>query len=53
MTTEKFAIITGGGSLGRATTVALAKEGVKVVVAERRVKEGEETVQLIKKAGGT
>ncbi|MPZ08141.1 MAG: SDR family oxidoreductase [Nitrososphaeraceae archaeon] len=52
MTTQRVAIITGGSSgIGRATTVALAKEGVKVAVAARRAKEGEETVQLVKKAG--
>jgi NAD(P)-dependent dehydrogenase (short-subunit alcohol dehydrogenase family) len=52
MTTQKIAIITGGSSgIGRATAVALAKEGVKVVVAARRSKEGEETMHLIKGAG--
>jgi NAD(P)-dependent dehydrogenase (short-subunit alcohol dehydrogenase family) len=52
MTPQKVAIITGGSSgIGRATAVALAKEGVKVTVAARRAKEGEETVRLIKEAG--
>jgi NAD(P)-dependent dehydrogenase (short-subunit alcohol dehydrogenase family) len=52
MTNQKVAIITGGSSgIGRATAVALAKEGVKVTVAARRVKEGEETVHLVKEAG--
>jgi NAD(P)-dependent dehydrogenase (short-subunit alcohol dehydrogenase family) len=52
MTTEKVAITTGGSSgIGRATAVALAKEGVKVVIAGRRAKEGEETVQLVNEAG--
>jgi len=52
MTTQRVAIITGGSSgIGRATTVALAKEGVKVTVAARRGKEGEETVRLVKEAG--
>ena len=51
---QKVAIVTGGSSgIGRATAVALAKEeGGKVVVAARREKEGEETVQLVKEAGG-
>ena len=52
MTDQKVAIVTGGSSgIGRATALALAKLGVKVVVAARRSKEGEETVRLIKEAG--
>jgi NAD(P)-dependent dehydrogenase (short-subunit alcohol dehydrogenase family) len=52
MTDQKVAIVTGGSSgIGRATAIALAKLGVKVVVAARRSKEGEETVRLIKEAG--
>ena len=52
MTDQKVAIITGGSSgIGRATAVALAKDGVKVTVAARRATEGEETVQLVKEAG--
>ena len=52
MTDKKVAIITGGSSgIGRATAVALANEGVKVAVAARRIKEGEETVELVKDAG--
>jgi NAD(P)-dependent dehydrogenase (short-subunit alcohol dehydrogenase family) len=53
MTDQKVAIITGGSSgIGRATAVALAKEGVKVAVAARRTKEGEQTMRLVKEAGG-
>ena len=53
MTDQKVAIITGGSSgIGRATAITLAKDGVKVTVAARRAKEGEETVQLVKEAGG-
>jgi NAD(P)-dependent dehydrogenase (short-subunit alcohol dehydrogenase family) len=52
MTDQKVAIVTGGSSgIGRATAVALAKEGVKIVVASRRAKEGEETVNLVREAG--
>jgi NAD(P)-dependent dehydrogenase (short-subunit alcohol dehydrogenase family) len=49
---QKVAIITGGNSgIGKATAVALAKEGVKVVIVARREKEGEETTRLVKEAG--
>jgi NAD(P)-dependent dehydrogenase (short-subunit alcohol dehydrogenase family) len=52
MTDQKVAVVTGGSSgIGRATAVALAKQGIKVTVAARRAKEGEETVRLVKEAG--
>lgn len=49
----KVALVTGGTSgMGQATAVALAKNGAKVLVAGRRVEEGEKTVALIEAAGG-
>jgi NAD(P)-dependent dehydrogenase (short-subunit alcohol dehydrogenase family) len=49
----KTALVTGGGSgIGRAASLAYAKEGARVVVADVNVEGGEETVQLIKEAGG-
>ncbi|NJK57425.1 MAG: SDR family NAD(P)-dependent oxidoreductase [Pleurocapsa sp. SU_5_0] len=48
----KVAIVTGGSSgIGRATAITFAKAGAKVVVAARRIQEGEETVRLVKDAG--
>ncbi|MBI4784861.1 MAG: SDR family oxidoreductase, partial [Oscillatoriophycideae cyanobacterium NC_groundwater_1537_Pr4_S-0.65um_50_18] len=38
--------------IGRATAIAYAKQQAKVVVVGRRIDEGEETVRLIKEAGG-
>jgi NAD(P)-dependent dehydrogenase (short-subunit alcohol dehydrogenase family) len=49
----KIGLVTGGTSgIGRDTAVLFAKAGVKVVVAGRRRQEGEETVELIRAAGG-
>jgi NAD(P)-dependent dehydrogenase (short-subunit alcohol dehydrogenase family) len=49
----KVALVTGASSgIGRATALAFAREGAKVVVADVTVEGGEETVALVKKAGG-
>jgi NAD(P)-dependent dehydrogenase (short-subunit alcohol dehydrogenase family) len=49
----RVAVVTGGGfGLGRAAALAFAREGARVVVADIDVKNGQETVDMIKKAGG-
>jgi len=49
----KTALVTGSGSgIGRATAMIFASEGAKVAVNDVSEKGGNETVQLIKKAGG-
>ena len=51
--TGKVVIVTGASSgIGRAAAIMFAERGGKVVVAARRIKQGEETVQMIKDAGG-
>jgi NAD(P)-dependent dehydrogenase (short-subunit alcohol dehydrogenase family) len=49
----KVGLVTGGTSgIGRDTAVLFAKAGAKVVVAGRREREGEETIELIRAIGG-
>jgi NAD(P)-dependent dehydrogenase (short-subunit alcohol dehydrogenase family) len=49
----KTALVTGAGSgIGRATSLACGREGAKIVVADMAVEGGEETVSMIKSAGG-
>ena len=46
-------MITGAGSgIGRATALAFAQEGARVVVSDIAVEGGQETVRLLKEAGG-
>ena len=50
---DKIALVTGATScIGRATAIALAKAGAKIVAGGRRVAEGENLVVDIKTAGG-
>ena len=49
----KTAIVTGGSTgIGRATALAFAKRGAKVMVADVAEQEGNETVKMIKDTGG-
>lgn len=50
---DKVGLVTGGASgIGRATAMAFARAGAKVVLADLAVDGGEEVVSLIKEAGG-
>ncbi len=49
----KVALVTGASSgIGRTTALAFAREGSRVVAADVTMEGGQETVQLIKNAGG-
>src|SRR5204863_2023072 len=49
----KVALVTGGTSgIGKATAIAFARAGAKVVLTGRREKEGAQVVAEIKKLGG-
>ena len=49
----KVALVTGGSTgIGRASALTFAREGAQVVVADVVVDKAEETVRLIKEAGG-
>jgi NAD(P)-dependent dehydrogenase (short-subunit alcohol dehydrogenase family) len=50
---NKVALVTGASSgIGRASAMAFAREGAKVVVADVVVEGGEETVRIIQDSGG-
>lgn len=49
----KLALVTGGGSgIGRATSIVMAREGAFITVADLSGPAADETVELIRAAGG-
>lgn len=51
MAEQKIAVVKGASSgIGRTTAIAFAKVGTKVVIADRRDKEGEETLRLVEES---
>jgi len=50
----KVILVTGGGSgIGRATSLLIAKQGAKVMIADYIPESAQKTVTMIKEAGGT
>src|SRR2546423_11763505 len=50
---DKVCVVSGGGSgIGRATCERFAAEGGRVVVVDLKEEHGNETVKIIKNAGG-
>ncbi|PZE21427.1 SDR family NAD(P)-dependent oxidoreductase [Paenibacillus xerothermodurans] len=51
---NKIAVITGSGSgIGQSSALLFAQEGATVVVNDLQAEKGQETVELIKQAGGS
>jgi NAD(P)-dependent dehydrogenase (short-subunit alcohol dehydrogenase family) len=50
---SKVALVTGGGTgIGRASSIAFAREGAKVVVADVNTETGEQVARSIRDSGG-
>lgn len=49
----KIGLVTGGGSgIGRATALTFARDGARVAVVDYHLETAEETVELVRQAGG-